>query len=193
MFANRFIGSVQRSVRQVGRNAPFLRPVAGSLNFSSSAASGQPYDVVVVGGGPGGYVAAIKAAQLGLKAACVEFRGSLGGTCLNVGCIPSKALLHSSHLYEQAMHDFKKHGININGSVEVDLATMMKNKGDAVTGLTGGIEYLFKKNKVDYIKGFGKVGGPNTVSVALNEGGNTDIETKNILLAVGSEVTPLPT
>lgn len=193
MFANRFIGSVQRSVRQVGRNTTFLRPVAGSLNFSSSSASGQPYDVVVVGGGPGGYVAAIKAAQLGLKAACVEFRGSLGGTCLNVGCIPSKALLHSSHLYEQAMHDFKKHGININGSVEVDLATMMKNKGDAVTGLTGGIEYLFKKNKVDYIKGFGKVGGPNTVSVALNEGGNTDIETKNILLAVGSEVTPLPT
>ena len=157
--------------------------------FSSNA----PYDVVVVGGGPGGYVAAIKAAQLGLRTACVESRGALGGTCLNVGCIPSKALLHSTHMYEYAMKDFAKQGINIEGTVSVDLKKMMANKRKTVAGLTGGIEYLFKKNKVDYIKGFGKLAGPNTVAVALNAGGSQNVEAKHIILAVGSEVTPLPT
>ena len=157
--------------------------------FSSNA----PYDVVVVGGGPGGYVAAIKAAQLGLRTACVESRGALGGTCLNVGCIPSKALLHSTHMYEYAMKDFAKQGINIEGTVSVDLKKMMANKKKTVAGLTGGIEYLFKKNKVDYIKGFGKLAGPNTVAVALNAGGSQNVEAKHIILAVGSEVTPLPT
>ncbi|CAM9421332.1 unnamed protein product, partial [Ectocarpus fasciculatus] len=155
--------------------------------------SSEQYDVCVVGGGPGGYVAAIKAAQLGFKTVCIEGRGSLGGTCLNVGCIPSKALLHSSHLFEHANHDFKRHGINIEGSINVDLAAMMGNKGKAVKGLTQGIEGLFKKNKVDYVKGWGKLAGPNSVSVNLSAGGNQVVEAKNIIIAVGSEVTPLPT
>lgn len=159
--------------------------------MSSKAA---PYDVVIVGGGPGGYVAAIKASQMGLKTACIESRGTLGGTCLNVGCIPSKALLHSSHMYEHAKKDFASHGVMINGSISVDIKKMMANKAKSVEGLTGGIEYLFKKYKVDYIKGWGKLAGPNTVAVTLNDGGKVqNVESKNIILAVGSEVTPLPT
>lgn len=127
-----------------------------------------------------------------IQTVCVEGRGSLGGTCLNVGCIPSKALLHSTHLYEHAKHDFKKHGINVEGSISIDLDTLMKNKAKTVTGLTQGIEGLFKKNKVDYVKGWGKLSGPNTVDVKLSAGGNRSIDAKNIILAVGSEVTPLP-
>lgn len=150
------------------------------------------YDVVVVGGGPGGYVAAIKASQLGLKTACVESRGSLGGTCLNVGCIPSKALLHSTHMFHHAKKDFKAHGIEVGGDISMNVEKMQKNKAKSVKALTGGIEFLFKKYKVDYIKGFGKLGGPNTVTVDLNEGGEQSVEAKNIILAVGSEVTPLP-
>lgn len=170
-----------------------LSVMAPASRTFAAAAAGSQYDLVVVGGGPGGYVAAIKAAQLGMKTACVEVRGALGGTCLNVGCIPSKALLHSSHLFDQANHDFKKHGIKINGTVEVDLKTMMGGKDKAVRQLTGGIEYLFKKNGVEYVKGFGKVAGPNSVHVQLNAGGETTLETKNVLIATGSEVTPLPT
>jgi len=120
--------------------------------FSTQAASSDPYDVVIVGGGPGGYVAAIKAGQLGLKTACVEMRGRLGGTCLNVGCIPSKALLQSSHHFHDAKHHFADHGINM-GEVTMDVAKMQAAKATAVTGLTGGIEYLLKKYNVDYIKG----------------------------------------
>ena len=112
------------------------------------------YDLVVIGGGPGGYVAAIKAAQLGLKVACVDKRGALGGTCLNIGCIPSKALLHSSHLFDEAAHGMAKHGVKVSG-VELDLDTMMNNKDQVVKGLTQGIEFLFKKNKVDYVLGAG--------------------------------------
>jgi len=149
------------------------------------------YDLVVVGGGPGGYVAAIKAAQIGLKTACVESRGSLGGTCLNVGCIPSKALLHSSHMFHSAKHDFKKHGIIAN-DVSIDLDAMMGNKGKIVKGLTGGIEYLFKKNKVDYFKGHGKVASGSSVEVALNDGGSETISAKNVLIATGSEPSTLP-
>jgi len=159
--------------------------------FGSTPAAQEAYDLVVIGGGPGGYVAAIKASQLGLKTACVESRGKLGGTCLNVGCIPSKALLHSSHLYEEVNHDFAKHGINVSG-VELDVTQMMSAKSKAVESLTGGIEFLFKKYKVDYLKGHGKITGPNGVNVALTEGGSQDVETKNILIATGSEVTPLP-
>ena len=150
------------------------------------------YDCVVVGGGPGGYVAAIKASQLGMKVACIESRGSLGGTCLNVGCIPSKALLHSSHMYEHAKKDFSTHGIVIDGNITMDVKKMQVNKAKSVKALTGGIEFLFKKYKVDYIKGFGKLSGPNSVAVALNAGGEQTVEGKNIILAVGSEVTPLP-
>lgn len=161
--------------------------------LSRSFAAGETkYDVVVVGGGPGGYVAAIKAAQLGLKTACIESRGTLGGTCLNVGCIPSKALLHSSHMYEHALKDFSHHGIKVD-NVTVDITKMMENKAKAVSSLTGGIEYLFKKNKVDYVKGWGKLSGPQSVSVSLNAGGTQEIQAKNIILAVGSEVSPLPT
>src|SRR3954468_24772635 len=102
------------------------------------------YDLIVIGGGPGGYVAAIRAAQLGMKVACVEKRGSLGGTCLNVGCIPSKALLHSSHLYHEALHGMERHGIKVKG-VELDLGAMLDNKDKVVKTLTQGIEFLFKK------------------------------------------------
>lgn len=148
-------------------------------------------DVVVIGGGPGGYVSAIKAAQLGLNVACVEGRGALGGTCLNVGCIPSKALLHSSHMYEEAKHSFASHGI-IADNLSVDLDKMMQQKNKAVDGLTKGIEGLFKKNKVEYVKGWGKIKSGNEVEVALSDGSTTSIKTKNIVIATGSDVAQLP-
>jgi dihydrolipoamide dehydrogenase len=163
-----------------------------SRAFGSTRPNQEQFDVCVVGGGPGGYVAAIKAAQLGMKTVCIEARGTLGGTCLNVGCIPSKALLNSSHHYEHAKHEFEKHGISVTG-LTMDVSKMMKNKEQAVKGLTGGIEGLFKKNKVTYVKGFGKLSSPNSVSVDLLAGGSQVIDAKNIILAVGSEVTPLPT
>ncbi|KAJ3187345.1 dihydrolipoamide dehydrogenase precursor [Gaertneriomyces sp. JEL0708] len=151
------------------------------------ASSSSEYDVVVVGGGPGGYVAAIKASQLGLKTACVEGRGALGGTCLNVGCIPSKSLLHNSHLYKEALHDFANRGIEVEG-VKLNLEKMLGQKDKSVKGLTGGIEMLFRKNKTDYVKGWGKIVGPNEVQV---DGGKT-LKTKNIIIATGSEVSPFP-
>jgi dihydrolipoamide dehydrogenase len=150
------------------------------------------YDLVVIGGGPGGYVAAIKAAQLGLKVACVDKRGALGGTCLNVGCIPSKALLHSSHLFEEAGHGMARHGIKVSG-VELDLGTMLGNKNQVVKGLTQGIEFLFKKNKVDYLVGAGRIESAAKVVVELNGGGGSkELTTRNILIATGSDVMPLP-
>ena len=118
-------------------------------------------------------------------------RGTLGGTCLNVGCIPSKALLHSSHLYEEATKHFKDHGIVVN-DVKVDLDKMMANKASSVDSLTGGIEFLFKKYKVDYLQGKGTLQGPNSVGVALNDGGAETLDAAHILLATGSEVSPLP-
>lgn len=151
----------------------------------------QTYDVIVIGGGPGGYVAAIKAAQLGLKTACVESRGSLGGTCLNVGCIPSKALLHSSHLFSEAKHNFSNHGIKAD-NVSVDVSKMMENKDSIVKGLTQGIEGLFKKNKVDYIKGRGVVAAKGLVAVKQEDGKAEQYSTKNIIIATGSSVTELP-
>mmetsp|Transcript_81935 Transcript_81935/g.206131 ORF Transcript_81935/g.206131 Transcript_81935/m.206131 type:complete len:491 (-) Transcript_81935:127-1599(-) len=161
--------------------------VIAGRRFQSSSA----YDLCVVGGGPGGYVAAIKAAQMGLKTVCVERRGKLGGTCLNVGCIPSKSLLHNSHMYHMAQHDLKDRGINVSG-VELDLGVMMKQKEKAVDQLTKGIEMLFKHNKVDYVKGHGTLTGPNGVKVALLDGGEQSIEAKNIMLATGSDVVSLP-
>ncbi|URD88487.1 dihydrolipoyl dehydrogenase [Musa troglodytarum] len=155
------------------------------------AAAADDNDVVVIGGGPGGYVAAIKAAQMGLKTTCIEKRGTLGGTCLNVGCIPSKALLHSSHMYHEAKHAFPSHGVKFS-QLEIDLPAMMAQKDKAVSGLTHGIEGLFKKNKVNYVKGFGKFVSPSEVSVDTLEGGNTVVKGKNIIIATGSDVKSLP-
>jgi len=146
----------------------------------------ESFDLIVIGAGPGGYVAAIKAAQLGMKVACVEKRGTLGGTCLNVGCIPSKALLHSSEMYEETVKHAAEHGIKT-GKVTFDLKTMLKRKDDVVDGLTKGIEGLFKKNKVEWLKGAGKITARGEVTV-----GKTKYATKNILIATGSDVMPLP-
>ena len=150
----------------------------------------ETYDLIVIGGGPGGYVAAIRAAQLGLKTACVEKRGSLGGTCLNVGCIPSKALLHNSHLYTEAAHEFKERGIEV-GTVKLNLKKLMGNKDKIVGDLTKGIEFLFKKNKVDYLQGLGTIEKPGTVVVSDGKK-KTSYETKNIIIATGSDSAPLP-
>jgi dihydrolipoamide dehydrogenase len=144
------------------------------------------FDVIVIGGGPGGYVCAIRAAQLGFKTACVEKRGTLGGTCLNVGCIPSKALLQSSHHFHMAQHEFANHGIKVDG-LSVDLAAMMARKDKVVSGLTKGIEGLFKKNKVSYVVGTATLAGNGQVKV-----GDQTLSAKHIILATGSEVTPLP-
>jgi dihydrolipoamide dehydrogenase len=145
------------------------------------------YDVLVIGSGPGGYVAAIRAAQLGLKTACAEGRETLGGTCLNVGCIPSKALLHASEIFEEAHSGaLAKFGVNITGAT-LDLAQMHAEKALAVKELTGGVAFLFKKNKVDWLKGNATFTGTDTVEVA----GQT-YRAKNIVIATGSSVTPLP-
>ena len=153
--------------------------------------SDDSYDLVIIGGGPGGYVAAIRAAQLGLKTACVEKRGSLGGTCLNVGCIPSKALLHSSEKFAEAQKHLAAHGIEM-ASLALNLDAMMSRKDKVVVDLTKGIEFLFKKNKVDYVKGAGSIPKAGEVAVALADGGSQTLTTKNILIATGSESTPLP-
>jgi dihydrolipoamide dehydrogenase len=149
------------------------------------------YDLVVIGSGPGGYVAAIRAAQLGLRTACVEKRETLGGTCLNIGCIPSKALLYSSELFEQTGHGLARHGIKVPG-VELDLAAMMVQKDRVVAANVSGVAFLFKKNRIDWIKGTGRIAAPGLVEVALNEGGQRRVRTRHILIATGSEVTPLP-
>ena len=160
--------------------------------FAAAATGGKQYDVVVIGGGPGGYVAAIKAAQLGLKVACVEMRGALGGTCLNVGCIPSKALLNATHHYAAAKEHFKAFGIEGGEKVSMNHDAMMKSKEKAVTGLTKGIEGLFKKNKVDYIQGKGKITAKGQVTVSLNAGGSQVVATDKILVATGSAPAVVP-
>jgi dihydrolipoamide dehydrogenase len=150
-------------------------------------AENYDFDVLVIGAGPGGYVAAIRAAQLGLKTACAESRETLGGTCLNVGCIPSKALLHASELFEEA-HDgtLAKWGVKAAG-VELDLDTMHGGRKEAVKGLTQGIEFLFRKNKVEWLKGLATFESADTVKV-----GDRTVRAKNIVIATGSSVTPLP-
>ncbi len=150
------------------------------------------FDVVVIGGGPGGYVAAIRAAQLGLSTACVEKRATLGGTCLNVGCIPSKELLHSTHLFEQAQHGFAGRGIKVPGGVEVDLAAMMAGKDKVVRDLTRGIGFLFRKNEVAHVSGEGRIAGAGRVEVASEEGKPRTLEARNIVIATGSEPAGLP-
>ncbi len=153
--------------------------------------SDQEYDLVVIGGGPGGYVAAIRAAQLGMKTACVEKRGALGGTCLNVGCIPSKALLQSSEKFADAKKHFADHGVKL-GKIELDLKAMMGRKDKVVSDLTGGIEFLLKKNKITYVKGEGSIPKVGEVAVKLTDGGSETLKAKKILIATGSESTPLP-
>ena len=148
------------------------------------------FDVVVIGGGPGGYVAAIRAAQLGLRVACVESRGALGGTCLNVGCIPSKALLHDSDLYEMARHGLAAHGIRLSG-VKLDLAAMMKRKDGVVGDLTKGIEHLFKKNNIAYVAGHGRITGKHEVTVSAPDTDARVLAAINIIIATGSVSTPL--
>ncbi len=152
--------------------------------------SENSFDVVVIGGGPGGYVAAIRAAQLGLKTACVEKRGALGGTCLNVGCIPSKALLTASHHYEAAGHELGAFGVKV-GKVDLDLGTMMSFKDKVVADNTKGVEFLFKKNKVTYVVGAGRISGPGQVAVTGKDG-ERSLTAKAIIVATGSDVTPLP-
>jgi dihydrolipoamide dehydrogenase len=144
------------------------------------------FDLIVIGSGPGGYVCAIKAAQLGLKVACVEKRETLGGTCLNIGCIPSKALLQSSETFHEAATSFKDHGVMIAG-LTLDLAKMHARKREVVEANTKGVEFLFRKNKVTWLKGEGRILGAGRVSVA-----GTEYETKSIVIATGSESTPLP-
>ena len=149
------------------------------------------YDVVIIGSGPGGYVAAIRAAQLGLRTACVESRGTLGGTCLNIGCIPSKALLQSSHKFAEAGRDLAEHGVKV-GAPQLDLAAMMGRKEKVVTTLTRGVEFLFRKNKIDWLKGKGRIAAPGRVVVTSADGASQEIAAGSIIIATGSETSPLP-
>ncbi len=148
------------------------------------------FDLVVIGGGPGGYVCAIRAAQLGLKTACVESRGALGGTCLNVGCIPSKSLLNLSENFHKAKKDFNQQGIEIDG-IKLNIEKMMSNKNKSIQVLTKGVEFLFKKNKVTYIKGKGVLFSKNDI-VVYDNNKKTNYKSKNIVIATGSEVASLP-
>ncbi|MGY8985661.1 MAG: dihydrolipoyl dehydrogenase [Sphingomonadales bacterium] len=153
--------------------------------------SDNKFDLVVIGAGPGGYVAAIRAAQNGLRTACIEGRGKLGGTCLNVGCMPSKALLHASETYDHAKNHMEEIGIKTSG-VLLDLKAMMADKDKTVNELTSGIEFLFKKNKVEYIPGWGTLKAENTIDVELNDGKTKTLKADNIIIATGSEVATLP-
>ena len=149
------------------------------------------YDLTVIGAGPGGYVCAIRAAQLGMKVAVVEKRATLGGTCLNVGCIPSKALLYASEMFEEAGHGFAKLGIGV-GAPKLDLAAMMAHKDATVKANVDGVAFLFKKNKIDFHHGSARIAAPGKVAVTLAKGGDETLETKAIVIASGSESTPLP-
>ncbi len=149
------------------------------------------FDVIIIGSGPAGYVCAIRSAQLGLKTACIESSNTLGGTCLNIGCIPSKSLLHASEIYEKAHNDFSKLGIETT-NIKLNLSQMMKNKKESVLTLTKGIEFLFKKNKVTHLKGKGSILSNNTVSVKDISGKKINYKTQNIIVATGSVPTSLP-
>ncbi len=149
------------------------------------------FDLIVIGSGPGGYVCAIRAAQLGLNTACVEYEETLGGTCLNVGCIPSKALLQSSEYYHLAQHDFEKHGVVLS-KITLDLATMLKRKDDIVKTFTGGVAGLFKKNKVTWLKGRGSFVDATTVKVTGKDGAVSEHKAKNVVIATGSKPIEIP-
>lgn len=151
----------------------------------------QNFDLVVLGGGPGGYVAAIRAAQLGMKVACVEKEEALGGTCLRVGCIPSKALLDSSELFEQIRHKAEVHGIRVEGA-SVDVPAMLARKDGVVKGLTQGIAGLFKKNRIEWVRGFGRLTSPETIEVTVAHGEKTTLRARSIVLATGSVPVELP-
>ncbi|MEO7053437.1 MAG: FAD-dependent oxidoreductase, partial [Rhizomicrobium sp.] len=148
------------------------------------------FDAIVIGGGPGGYNAAIRLGQLGLTAACVDKRGSFGGTCLNIGCIPSKALLHASERFHEAHTDFAKLGIK--ATVELDLPAMMAQKDKVVGELTKGVEFLFRKNKVEGIVGEARITAPGKVDVKGKDGAVRSLTAKHIIIATGSDVAPLP-
>ena len=148
------------------------------------------YDVVIIGAGPGGYVAAIRAAQLGFRTACIDSRASLGGTCLNIGCIPSKALLQSSEKFAEAGHALAEHGVVV-GNLALDLAAMMARKDKVVGTLTRGVEFLFRKNKVEWLKGSGRIAAPGRVAVAGLDGVESEIEATSIIIATGSESMPM--
>ena len=148
------------------------------------------YDVVIIGGGPGGYNAAIRAGQLGLKAAIIEMRATLGGTCLNVGCMPSKALLHASELFESANREFEHLGIEV--TPRLNLSKMMAQKDESVTALTKGVDFLMKKNKVERLLGRGRIAGPGRVEVDGADGKTLTLEAKDIIIATGSEPSGLP-
>lgn len=149
------------------------------------------FDVIVVGSGPGGYVCAIRSAQLGLKTACVETRKTLGGTCLNIGCIPSKSLLNSSEMYHKAQKEFNNLGIETN-NIKLNLPKMMSNKNQSVLTLTKGIEFLFKKNKITHLKGKGSISTQDTVTVTDNSGKKTSYKTRNVVICTGSVSSSLP-
>src|ERR1700739_307843 len=149
------------------------------------------YDVVIIGAGPGGYVAAIRAAQLGFKVACIESRDSLGGTCLNIGCIPSKALLQSSERFTDAKQTLAEHGIKV-GEGALDLAAMMGRKDKVVGTLTRGVEFLFRKNKVEWLKGKGRIAAPGRIVVTGADGDAQEIEANSIIVATGSGGTRTP-
>jgi len=149
------------------------------------------FDVIIIGGGPGGYVCAIRCAQLGLKTACIESRDTLGGTCLNVGCIPSKSLLNSSEMYHKAQKEFHKIGIETE-NIKLNLSKMMNNKNKSVLTLTKGVEFLFKKNKITHLKGIGAISGKNIVTVRDHSGKDSTYNTKNIVISTGSIPTSLP-
>src|ERR1700704_408666 len=150
----------------------------------------MPYDLIVIGSGPGGYVCAIRAAQLGMKVAVVEKDKTFGGTCLNIGCIPSKAMLHASELYEETAQLFPKMGIMV-GQPKLDLAAMMRFKDEGVDGNVKGVAFLFKKNKIDSYQGIGRIAAPGKVEVKSSDGKTQTIETKTIVIATGSDVARL--
>ncbi|KAK4159637.1 hypothetical protein QBC43DRAFT_293783 [Cladorrhinum sp. PSN259] len=189
MLSQRILG--RTAVRSAFKPSSISSIVPASRWARTYATGAEENDLVIIGGGVAGYVAAIKAGQEGMKVTCIEKRGTLGGTCLNVGCIPSKSLLNNSHLYHQILHDSKHRGIEV-GDVKLNLGQLMKAKDASVSGLTKGVEFLLKKNGVEYIKGTGSFQDEHTIKVELNDGGETSVVGKNILIATGSEVTPFP-